>query len=163
MTNEEQILQNTEEILTILKNEFNITEEEEETNETNETQYITQLNEQLQNNTHPEVIEWIINQLQEQQIYSEEDIIIKIFTDKTGDTILEIKIRPYPKWGKIITYFYENIGEPFLIETSKYSMRLIIWYKLTHHMQHTTEDDGSSIIDKVTTEWGNKDDINAQG
>ena len=155
MTNEETILKNTEEILQILKTEFNITDEEE-TNTIIETDLINQIKTLP---TNKEKIDYIITRLEENNAYSEEHIILKIFTDKVGDTILEIKIRPYTDWGKTIDYFYNNLGEADEIETSKYNMRLILWYKLTKYMQQETTDDGSSIIEKVNNEWGDQDYI----
>lgn len=160
MTNEEQILQNTEEILKILKEQWNIPDEEEPVDPVTPTD----LMEELKNlPTNEEKIEYIKTKLEENEAYSEEHIILKIFTDKVGDTILEIKLRPYTEWGKTIDYFYKQLGDPDAIETSKYNMRLILWYKITKYIQQDVPDDGSSIIDKVTDEWGNRDDINANG
>ena len=157
MTNEEQILANTEEILRILKEQWNIPDEEEDPVTPDEE---TDLMEQLKNlPTNEEKIEYIITKLEENNAYSEEHIILKIFTDKVGDTVLEIKIKPYKDWGATINYFYTQLGEPQALETSKYNMRLILWYKITKYIQQNIPDDGSSIINEVTEDWGHRDEI----
>lgn len=140
MTNEEQILQNTEEILSILKTEFNIETETETPTETETTEYMQTLTNSLKEGSFEEIIENLKQVLTSNDAYSEEDVLIKIFTDTIGNTILEIKIKPYPKWGKTIDWLFTNLGEPENIETSRYTMKLIMWYNLTKYQQISEEE-----------------------
>lgn len=138
MTNEDKILANTEEILRIIKEQFNITDTTEDTTQETITEFKQQLQELLTTgeSSYTTIKNTLKDQLVEQELYSEEDMLIDIFSDnKTQDTILQVKIRPFSKWGKTIDYIYELLGEPNTIETSKYNMRIIIEYKLYQNKQ----------------------------
>ena len=156
MTNEETILQNTEEILRILKH----TEETTPTTEVS-TDFKNELQEKLdQGIPYDELKQYIIDQLTLNGIYSEANIIIKIFTHIEGDIILEIKTRPHTYMGKVVDFFYENMGEPTYFETSRYTMKLIMWYKLTKNIQMEEQTSDTNIVDDVNEEWGDNDNIN---
>lgn len=156
MTNEEKILDNTEEILRILKEEFDIDDDPVDPSGDDgdpTPSFKEELIEKLRTNTFHEVIEFIKETLNDQGIYSEDDMLIKIITDNVGDTVLEIKIKPYKKWGKTIDFFYTNLEDPDYFETSKYNMRVIMWYKLTKYTQITPEEDDTGIIDDINDDW----------
>ena len=154
MTNEETILQNTEEILRILKHEENATTTEPSTEFNNDIQ--EKINQGI---PYDELKAYIIEQLTLKGIYSEANIIIKIFTHKEGDIILEIKTRPHRYMGKVVDFFYENMGEPTYFETSRYTMRLVMWYKLTKNIQMEEQTSDTNIVDDVNEQWGDNDNI----
>jgi len=162
MTVNDEILQNTEEILSILKSQFNIEDKPttDEPSEEETTSFNDELKEQMQTKTIPEIIEWFKQTLTTQELYSEDDMIIKIITDSVGDIVLEFKIKPYNRWGKVIDWFYTNMGDPDYFETSRYNMRVIMVYKLTKYLQVEPEED-NGIVDQVNNEWdelnGNQD------
>ena len=147
MTNEEQILTNTEEILRILRNQDNVEESESgvSTDFKNELQGMID-----QGIPYDELKNFIIQQLALNGLYSEPNIVIKIFTHKEGDIILEIKTRPHHNWGKIIDFFYSNMGEPEYFETSRYTMKIIMWYKLTKNIQMEEQTSDTNIVDDIT-------------
>lgn len=159
MTEEEQnqILNNTEEILRILRNTDNVEESESaiSTDFSNELQ--AKIDEGI---PYDELKGFIIEQLELNGIYSEANIVIKIFVHKTGDMILEIKTRPHRYMGKVVDYFYENLGEPSYFETSRYNLRLIMWYRLNKNQQMEDQESDSSIIDAVNNDWQDNDDVN---
>ena len=109
---------------------------------------------------YEEVKEWIIETLTNEGIYSEANIVIKLFTYVDGDIILEVKSRPYPRWGKLLQFLQDSMGEADKFETSRYEMKTIQWWKLTKNQQMETQTSESSIIDAVTNDWGDNDDVN---
>lgn len=106
------------------------------------------------------VKDWIIRKLTELGIYSEEDVNIKIFVHKTGDMMLEVKLRPYIHWGDCIQFFQDAMGDADYFETSRYNMKNIMWWRLNKNMQMEEQTSDSSIIDNVTEDWGDNDNVN---
>ena len=156
MTNEEQILNNTEEILRILRN----TDNTEENESAISTDFKNELQQKIDEGIpYDELKDYIIEQLTLNNIYSDKDIVIKLFTHKEGDIILEIKTRPHPNWGKVIDYFYTNMGEPQYFETSRYEMRIIMWYRLTKNIQIPETTSETNIVDDVNEQWGDSDNV----
>ena len=109
---------------------------------------------------YDQVKDWIIEVLTTEGIYSEADIVIKIFTDIEGDIILEVKSRPYIYWGRLLQYLQDAMGDADKFETSRYVMKTIQWWKLTKNQQMEDQESDSSIIDAVTHDWGDNDDVN---
>ena len=109
---------------------------------------------------YDQVKDWIIEVLTTEDIYSEADIVIKIFTDIEGDIILEVKSRPYAYWGRLLQYLQDAMGDADKIETSRYVMKTIQWWKLTKNQQMEDQESDSSIIDAVNNDWGDNDDVN---
>ena len=109
---------------------------------------------------YDQVKEWIIETLTAEGIYSEADIVIKIFPDIEGDIILEVKSRPYIYWGKLLQYLQDAMGDADKFETSRYVMKTIQWWKLTKNQQMEDQESDSSIIDAVNNDWGDNDDVN---
>lgn len=109
---------------------------------------------------YDQVKEWIIEVLTTEGIYSEADIVIKIFPDIEGDIILEVKSRPYIYWGRLLQYLQDSMGDADKFETSRYVMKTIQWWKLTKNQQMEDQESDSSIIDAVNTDWGDNDDVN---
>lgn len=109
---------------------------------------------------YDQVKEWVISKLEELGIYSEEDVVIKIFVHKTGDMMLEVKTRPYRWWGALLQFFEDNMGEADFFETSRYTMKTISWWRLNKNMQMEEQTSDSSIIDNVTEDWGDNDNVN---
>lgn len=160
MTEEEQgqILNNTEEILRILRNEGS---SDSGSSATPSTEFSNELQAKIDEGIpYDELKGFIIEQLALNGIYNEANVLIKIFVHKTGDMILEIKTRPHRNMGKVVDYFYENLGEPSYFETSRYTMRLIMWYRLNKNQQMEDQESDSSIIDAVNDDWGDNDDVN---
>ena len=158
MTNEEQILTNTEEILRILRNEGS---SDSGSSATPSTDFSNELQAKIDEGIpYDELKDFIISQLEYNGIYSEANIVIKIFVHKTGDMILEIKSRPHMNLGKVVDYFYTNLGEPTYFETSRYNLRIIMWYKLNKNMQMSEQTSDSSIVEDVNDQWGDNDTIN---
>lgn len=110
---------------------------------------------------YDQVKEFIISKLEELGIYSEDDVVIKIFVHKTGDLMLEIKTRPHPYFGKVLDFFQQSLGDADYFETSRYEMRVIQWWRLTKNMQMSEQTSDSSIIDVVNEDWQDRDDVNA--
>ena len=110
---------------------------------------------------YDQVKEWVISKLEELGIYSEEDVVIKIFVHKTGDMMLEVKTRPYRWWGALLQFFEDNMGEADFFETSRYTMKTISWWRLNKNMQMEEQTSDSSIIDAVNEDWEDRDDVNA--
>lgn len=106
------------------------------------------------------VKDWIIRKLEELGIYSEEDVNIKIFVHRTGDMMLEVKLRPYIHWGDCIQFFQDAMGDADYFETSRYNMKNVMWWRLNRNMQMEEQTSDSSIIDNVTEDWGDNDDVN---
>lgn len=106
------------------------------------------------------VKDWIISKLAELGIYSEDDVNIKIFVHKTGDMMLEVKLRPYIYWGDCIQFFQDAMGDADYFETSRYNMKNIMWWRLNKNMQMEEQTSDSSIIDNVTEDWGDNDNVN---
>ena len=147
------------EILTIT-NGLTPPQESEETSDEDPTNFKTELEEKIrQGIPYEQVKEWIINKLTELDIYSEEDMVIKIFTHKTGDIILEFKVRPYNRWGNAIQFFQTNMGDADYFETSRYTMKNISWWKLNINMQMEEQYSSTDIVDNVNQDWGNNDQI----
>lgn len=114
----------------------------------------------IENGIHPpSLIEYIKNVLVGEGLYSSENVLLKIFTNKTQDTILAVKIRPHNKIGEIISYFYNEMGEPYHFITSDYKMRVILEYNLTQWMQMPEFEDETSIVDEVNNEWDDRDNV----
>lgn len=111
---------------------------------------------------YDELKEWIIETLTNEQIYSEADIVIKIFTHIDGDLILEIKSKPYNKWGKLLQFLQDSMGDTDKFETSRYTMRIIQWWKLTKNQQMETQTSSTDIVDAVNEDWGDNDNVNQQ-
>lgn len=155
MTNEEKILDNTEEILRILKEEFDIDDEPTPVDPSDDetTSFEDELREKMQTSTIPEIVEWFKETLNNLELYSEDDMIIKIITDSVGDIVLEFKIKPYNRWGKVIDWFYTNMGDPDYFETSRYNMRVIMVYKLTKYTQIEPQEEDTGIVDDVNEDW----------
>ena len=109
---------------------------------------------------YDQVKEWIISKLDELGLYSEEDMVIKIFVHRTGDMIFEFKVRPYNRGGDAIQFFQSNMGDTDYFETSRYTMKNIMWWRLNKNMQMEEQTSDSSIIDAVTDDWGDNDDVN---
>ena len=109
---------------------------------------------------YDEVKEWIIETLTNEEIYSESDINIKIFTDIEGDIILECKSRPYMYWGKLLQFLQDSMGDADKFETSRYEMKTIQWWKLTKNQQMETQTSTTDIVDEVNEQWGDNDHIN---
>lgn len=107
------------------------------------------------------VKDWIIRKLAELGIYSEEDVNIKIFVHKTGDMMLEVKLRPYIHWGDCIQFFQDAMGDADYFETSRYNMKNIMWWRLNKNQQMEEQTSDSSIIDAVNEDWEDRDDVNA--
>lgn len=110
---------------------------------------------------YTQVKAWIIEKLYVLGIYSEEDIVIKLFTDVKGNLILEVKTRPYKYMGRLLQFLRDSMGEADKFETSRYSMNLIMWYELTKNQQMEEQTSDSSIIDAVNEDWEDRDDVNA--
>lgn len=110
---------------------------------------------------YTQVKAWIIEKLYVLGIYSEEDIVIKLFTDVKGNLILEVKTRPYRYMGRLLQFLRDSMGEADKFETSRYSMNLIMWYELTKNQQMEEQTSDSSIIDAVNEDWEDRDDVNA--
>ena len=109
---------------------------------------------------YDQVKDWIISVLTTEGIYSEADIVIKIFTDIEGDIVLEVKSRPYIYWGRLLQYLQDAMGDADKFETSRYVMKTIQWWKLTKNQQMEDQESDSSIIDAVNNDWGDNDDVN---
>lgn len=131
-------------------------DDEEEITSAFKTELIEKINQGIPYN---EVKDWIISTLTELAIYSEEDMVIKIFTHHTGDIILEFKVRPYHKWGKAIQFFQDTMGDADYFETSRYTMKNVLWYRLTKNQQMEDMNSGTDIVDEVNEQWGSNDDI----
>lgn len=109
---------------------------------------------------YDQVKQWIISKLEELGLYSEADMVIKIFVHRTGDMILEFKVRPYNRWGDAIQFFQSNMGDTDYFETSRYTMKNIMWWRLNKNQQMEEQTSDSSIIDAVTDDWGDRDNAN---
>ena len=109
---------------------------------------------------YDQVKEWVISKLEDLGIYSEADVVIKIFVHRTGDMILEVKTRPYRWWGALLQFFQDNMGDADYFETSRYTMKTISWWRLNKNMQMDEQTSDSSIIDAVTEDWGDNDNVN---
>ena len=109
---------------------------------------------------YDQVKDWIISKLEELGIYSEEDMVIKIFVHRTGDMILEFKVKPYIRWGDAIQFFQSNMGDADYFETSRYTMRNIMWWRLNKNQQMEDQYSTTDIVDDVNEQWGDKDNIN---
>lgn len=105
------------------------------------------------------VKDWVISKLAELGIYSEEDVNIKIFVHRTGDMVLEVKLRPYTYWGDCIQFFQDAMGDADYFETSRYDMKNIMWWRLNKNMQMEEQTSDSSIVDQVNEDWGDNDNI----
>lgn len=132
-------------------------DDEEETTGEFRAELEAKINEGL---PYDQVKEWIISKLEELGLYSEEDMVIKIFVHRTGDMILEFKVRPYSRWGDAIQFFQSNMGDTDYFETSRYTMKNIMWWRLNKNMQMEEQTSDSSIIDNVTEDWGDNDNVN---
>lgn len=108
---------------------------------------------------YDQVKEWIISKLEELGIYSEDDVVIKIFVHKTGDMILEVKTRPYRWWGALLQFFQDNMGESDFFETSRYNMKNIMWWRLNKNQQMEDQYSTTDIVGEVTDQWGDNDNI----
>lgn len=108
---------------------------------------------------YDQVKEWIISKLEELGLYSEEDMNIKIFIHKTGDMMLEFKVKPYPRWGDAIQFFQSNMGDADYFETSRYDMKNIMWWRLNKNQQMEDQHSTTDIVDDVNEQWGDKDNI----
>ena len=108
---------------------------------------------------YTQVKDWIIETLTELGIYSEADINIKLFTDTKANIIFEVKTRPYLYMGRLLQFLRDSMGEADKFETSRYTMNLIMWWELTKNQQ--MEDMGSTtdIVDDVSEDWGNNDQV----
>ena len=62
--------------------------------------------------------------------------------------------------GKVIDWFYANLGEPKYFETSRYTMRIIMWYELTRNIQMEETTSDTNIVDAVNEDWGDNDNVN---
>ena len=164
---EDQILSKLDEHTTVLTNILNKINElgpggsdDEDEDEEVTSDFKTELLEKInQGIPYDQVKDWVIQTLTEQGIYSEADMVIKIFTHHTGDIILEFKVRPYHKWGKAIQFFQDNMGDADYFETSRYNMKNVLWYRLTKNQQMEDMHSNTDIVDDVTEQWGDKDDI----
>ena len=108
-----------------------------------------------------DILEYLKEILVIKNIYNPQYIILKIYNHpKTHDLILEVKLKPYYHIGEIISFFYTEFGEPWKFITSDYKMRVILKYKLIEYMQMEEQTSDSSIIDNVTHDWGDNDDVN---
>ena len=137
------------------------TESSDSDSEESSSTFRTELEEKINHGLpYDEVKEWVISKLEELGIYSEEDVNIKIFVHKTGDMILEVKLRPYIYWGECIQFFQDAMGDADYFETSRYVMKNIMWWRLNRNMQMEEQTSDSSIIDNVTEDWGDNDNVN---
>lgn len=131
-------------------------EDEDETT----SQFKTELKQKIDEGIpYDQVKEWIIQTLTEQGIYSEEDIVIKIFTDIKGNIIFEVKSKPFIYWGKLLQFLQDSMGDADKFETSRYTMRVIEWWNLTENMQIPEQENDSGIVDEVNEQWGDKDNV----
>ena len=132
----------------------------EDSDDTTPTDFKSELQEKInQGLPYDAVKQWIIEKLVELGIYSEADAVIKLFTHKTGDIILEVKVRPYPKWGDCIQFFQNAMGDADYFETSRYDMKNIMWWKLTRNIQMEEMHSTTDIVDDVNEQWGDNDQI----
>ena len=108
---------------------------------------------------YDQVKQWIIETLTDLGIYSEDDMNIKIFVHKTGDLILEFKVRPFSHWGECIQFFQDSMGDADYFETSRYTLKNISWWRLNKNQQMEDQHSTTDIVDEVNEQWGDKDDI----
>lgn len=136
------------------------TETEDPVDETT-SQFKTELQNKINEGLpYDQVKQWIIQTLTDENIYSEEDIVIKIFPHIDGDIILEVKSRPYVHWGKLLQFLQDTMGDTDKFETSRYTMKIVEWWKLTHNQQMETQTSSTDIVDEVNEDWGDNDNVN---
>ena len=97
----------------------------------------------------PTIIEWINNLLISMGYYSDTDVMINLIYLKTNDLALEVKSRPYRKWGSLMQYFQDNLGDPDYFETSRYNFRNIMSWIIVPHHQVGDIYSSTDIVDDV--------------